>query len=96
MPEWLDTPGEILAVLSIGAVVVGLLTWFVKMQITSNQQLTTTNGGSTVRAQLDRIEIDLRELRRDGFERDNRVMDSVAKVHSRLDEHIQTHHLKGE
>ena len=95
MPEWLDTPGEILAVLSIGAVIIGFLTWLIKVQLANNVQLTTRNGGSTVRAQLDRIELDLRELRRDGSDRENRLFDSVAKVHARLDGHISEHHLKG-
>ena len=94
MPEWLDTPGEILAVLSIAGIALGLLIWIVKAQVSQLTQLTTRNGGSTIRSQLDRIESDLREHRRDVIERDNRVMDSVAKVHARLDEHIQ-HHLKG-
>lgn len=94
MPEWLDTPGEILAALSIAGIALGLLIWIVKAQVAQLTQLTTRNGGSTVRSQLDRIESDLRDHRRDVIERDNRVMDSVAKVHARLDEHIQ-HHLKG-
>lgn len=96
MPDWFDTPGEILAVLSIGGVIVAFLSWLIQVQVSNNQQLTSRNGGSTIRSQLDRIEVDLRELRRYGTERDNRVMDSVAKVHARLDEHLQTHHLKGE
>jgi len=94
VPEWLDTPGEILATLSIAGIALGLLIWIVKAQVAQLTQLTTRNGGSTIRSQLDRIESDLREHRRDVIERDNRVMDSVAKVHARLDEHIQ-HHLKG-
>lgn len=95
MPDWLDTPGEMLAVLSIGAVIIGFLSWLIQAQISNNQQLTSRNGGSTVRAQLDRIEADLRELRRDGSDREVRLLDSVAKVHARVDEHI-AQHLKGE
>lgn len=95
MPEWLDTPGELLAVVSIAGIALGLLVWIVKSQVAQTEQLTTRNGGSTVRAQLDRIELDIRDLRKSTDERENRLIDSVAKVHARIDEHISEHHLKG-
>ena len=94
MPEWLDTPGEFLAVVTIGGLGLSALAWLIKAQVTQVQTLTTRNGGSTVRDQLDRIELDLREMRKTNDERDTRVLDSVAKVHARLDEHINQH-LKG-
>lgn len=96
MPDWLDTPGEFLTVLSIGAVGLGLLLWLIKAQVAQLQTLTTRNGGSTVRDQLDRIELDIRDLRKTTDERENRLIDSVAKVHARIDEHISEHHLKGQ
>lgn len=95
MPEWLDTPGEILAVLSIAGIALGLLIWIVKAQVAQTTQLTQRNGGSTVRDQLDRIELDVRDLRKSADERETRLLDSVAKVHARLDGHISEHHLKG-
>ena len=94
MPEWLDTPGEFLAVVTIGGLGLSALAWLIKAQVTQVQTLTTRNGGSTVRDQLDRIEQDIRDLRRNNEERDTRLLDSVAKVHARVDEHI-SQHLKG-
>lgn len=95
MPEWLDTPGEFLAVVSIAGMCLAALGWLIRAQVAQMKQLTERNGGSTVRDQLDRIEVDLRELRRDNTDREARLLDSVAKVHARVDEHI-AQHLKGE
>ena len=94
MPEWLDTPGEFLAVISICGAIFAVLIWVVKAQIAQTTQLTQRNGGSTVRDQLDRIEQDVRDLRKTNDEREARLLDSVAKVHARVDEHINQH-LKG-
>lgn len=69
MGEWIDTPGEVLAVLSIIAIVLGGLLWLIKA-VGSLQKQTQPNGGSSLRDAFDRLErsvgdihTDVREIR---------------------------------
>ena len=55
MPDWLDTPGELLTVLSIVSVCLAALIWLIKAQIGMAKEF-RPNGGSTTRDALDRIE----------------------------------------
>lgn len=69
MGEWVDTPGEVLAVLSIVALVIGAIMWLIKA-VGSLQRQTQPNGGSSLRDAFDRLEqnlegvhADVREIR---------------------------------
>lgn len=97
MPEWLDTPGEVLTLLSIIGVVVAGLTWLIRSQVLQMREL-KPNHGSSLRDAIDRIERsqseiqkDIRELRQQHNEMNDRLFNSVGKVHGRMDEHIHDH-----
>lgn len=69
MAEWVDTPGEVLAVLSIVALVVGALMWLIRA-VGSLQRQTQPKGGTSLRDVFDRLEdsisgihTDVREIR---------------------------------
>jgi hypothetical protein len=55
MPEWLDTPGEALTVLTMVSVVLAALGWLIKANIHMSKEF-KPNGGSSLRDQLNRIE----------------------------------------
>ena len=55
MPDWLNSPGELLTVLSIVAICVAALSWLVRSQVMMSREF-KPNGGSTTRDALDRIE----------------------------------------
>lgn len=97
MPEWVDTPAEVLTLLTILGVVVAGLTWLIRAQIAQMREL-KPNHGSSLRDAIDRIEKnqseiqkDIRELRAQHNEMNERLFNSVGKVHGRLDDHIHDH-----
>lgn len=97
MPEWIDTPPEVLTILSIAGVLLAALLWLIKAQIAQMREL-KPNHGSSMRDAVDRIErsqremlADIRELRQQHGEINERLFNSVGKVHGRLDEHIHDH-----
>lgn len=53
---WLDSPGEIASVLTIGAVIVGVLFYLVDSRLAKMMKEFKPNGGTSVKDQLDRIE----------------------------------------
>jgi hypothetical protein len=55
MPDWLDTPGEFLTVLSITALVFAALMWLIKA-VSAIQHETKPNSGMSMRDSIDRIE----------------------------------------
>jgi hypothetical protein len=55
MTEWLDTPGELLAVVSIVGACMAALVWLIRSQIGMSREF-RPNGGSSTRDALDRIE----------------------------------------
>lgn len=55
MPDWLDTPGEFLAVVSITAMVFAALMWLIKA-VSAIQHETKPNSGKSMRDSIDRIE----------------------------------------
>jgi hypothetical protein len=63
MPEWLDTPGEVLSVLGIIAALFGVLSWLIRAQLRSMSEL-RPNGGSSLRDAVDRIESNTDTLHR--------------------------------
>lgn len=97
MPEWVDSPPEVLTLLSILAVVLSGLTWLIRAQIRQMREM-KPNHGSSMRDAIDRIErrqeniqTDIRELRMQHNEMNERIFNSVSKVHGRLDDHIHDH-----
>lgn len=55
MPDWIDTPGEFLTILSITVVILGGLIWLIKA-VTAIQHETRPNSGASLRDAVDRIE----------------------------------------
>lgn len=55
MPDWIDSPGEFLTVLSITVVILGGLIWLIKA-VTAIQHETRPNSGASLRDAVDRIE----------------------------------------
>ena len=54
--DWLDSPPEILTLLSIGGVIVGVLFWIIDSRLNKVLKEFKPNGGTSVRDQLNRIE----------------------------------------
>lgn len=93
--------GEITGLVSVGvtllmALLAGLV-WVIKAVNSMNKQV-HNNGGSSMRDAIDRIEqgqreikSDVRELRAQHNEINERLFNSVGKVHGRLDQHIHDH-----
>jgi hypothetical protein len=61
MPEWLDSPGEFLTVLSITALVFAALMWLIKA-VSAIQHETKPNSGLSMRDSIDRIEKNVDKL----------------------------------
>lgn len=55
MVDWVNSPAEILTVLSIAAIVVAALMWLIKA-VQAIQHETKPNSGSSMRDAIDRIE----------------------------------------
>jgi len=55
MPEWFDTPGEALTILTMVSMVLAALGWLIKANIHMSREF-KPNGGSSLRDQLNRIE----------------------------------------
>ena len=56
MPDWIDTPNELMAVLSILGVVVAVLVFVVDARVNRMYREMKPNGGSSLRDAVDRIE----------------------------------------
>lgn len=61
--EWIDTPGELSAVVAIASVALGGLMWVVRAEIRKVLAQMKPNGGSSVADAIARIEVDVREIR---------------------------------
>ena len=88
---------EISAIIGIVAMILGGLIWLIRVVNSLNKQV-HNNGGSSMRDAIDRIEYgqreiksDVRELRGQNNEINERLFNSVGKVHNRLDQHIHDH-----
>jgi hypothetical protein len=55
MPEWFDTPSEMLTILTMVSIVLAALGWLIKANIHMSREF-KPNGGSSLRDQLNRIE----------------------------------------
>lgn len=56
MSDWLDTPGDVLAVIGIVSAVFGVLFWIIDTRLSRLLREFKPNGGNSARDQLDRIE----------------------------------------
>ena len=63
MPEWLNTPGELLTVVAIVSAALAALLWLIKSQLAMSREF-RPNGGSSTRDSLDRIERKLDNVER--------------------------------
>ena len=61
MPDWLDTTGEFLTVLSITALVFAALMWLIKA-VSAIQHETKPNSGRSMRDSINRIEASVDKL----------------------------------
>ena len=91
-----------LAFVGLAVALLAGLSWIIRAQISMSKQF-TPNGGSSLRDAVNRLEKDaqemraeMKELRRHAAESDERIINSVGKVHARLDEHVRDHLTKGQ
>ena len=90
-----------LAFVGLAVALLAGLSWIIRAQISMSKQFTPI-GGSSLRDAVNRLEKDaqemraeMRELRHHAAESDERIINSVGKVHARLDEHVRDHLNKG-
>ena len=86
-----------LAFVGLAVALLAGLSWIIRAQISMSKQF-TPNGGSSLRDAINRLEkdaqdmrSDVRELRNRAEESNERIINSVGKVHARLDEHVRDH-----
>ena len=91
-----------LAFVGLAVALLAGLSWIIRAQIAMGKQF-TPNGGQSLRDAVNRLEkdaqemrVEMRELRHHAAESDERIINSVAKVHARLDEHVRDHLQKGQ
>jgi len=91
-----------LAFVGLAVALLAGLSWIIRAQISMSKQF-TPNGGSSLRDAVNRLEKDAQETRQDikalrnhEDERAERIINSVGKVHARLDEHVRDHLTKGQ
>lgn len=56
MPDWIDTPNELMTILSILGVVVAVLVFVIDARVNRMYREMKPNGGSSLRDAVDRIE----------------------------------------
>ncbi len=86
-----------LAFVGLAVALLAGLSWIIKAQISMSREF-TPNGGTSLRDAVNRLEqdamnmrADIKELRNRSDESNERIMNSVGKVHARLDEHVRDH-----
>ena len=86
-----------LAFVGLAVALLAGLSWIIRAQISMSKQF-TPNGGTSLRDAVNRLEkdaqemrVEMKELRHHAAESDERIINSVAKVHARLDEHVRDH-----
>ena len=91
-----------LAFVGLAVALLAGLSWIIRAQISMSKQF-TPNGGTSLRDAVNRLEkdaqemrVEMKELRHHAAESDERIINSVAKVHARLDEHVRDHLTKGQ
>jgi hypothetical protein len=88
---------DYLPFVAVSATLLAGLSWIIRAQIAMGKQF-TPNGGSSLRDAVNRLEKDAQEMRADikdlrnrADESQERIINSVGKVHARLDEHVRDH-----
>ena len=61
MPDWLDTPGELLTIVTITSIVLAALMWLIKA-VSAIQHETKPNSGMSMRDSINRIEASVDRL----------------------------------
>ena len=61
MPDWLDTPGEFLTVITITSIVLAALMWLIRA-VSAIQHETKPNSGLSMRDSINRIEANVDKL----------------------------------
>ena len=61
MPDWLDTPGELLTIVTITSIVLAALMWLIKA-VSAIQHETKPNSGLSMRDSINRIEASVDRL----------------------------------
>ena len=91
-----------LAFVGLAVALLAGLSWIIRAQISMSKQF-TPNGGASLRDAVNRLERDaqemraeMKELRHHAAESDERIINSVGKVHARLDDHVRDHLQKGQ
>ena len=56
MPEWLDSPNEVVTILTIVSAVFGSLFWLIDVRVGKILHEVTPNSGKSMRDAVDRIE----------------------------------------
>lgn len=56
MPPWIDTPAEIVTILTIAGVAIGVLFFIIDARVSKVNREFKPNGGSSMRDAIDRIE----------------------------------------
>ena len=86
-----------LAFVGLAVALLAGLSWIIKAQISMSKQF-TPNGGTSLRDAVNRLEkdaqemrVEMKELRHHAAESDERIINSVGKVHARLDDHVRDH-----
>ena len=96
------TVEDYLPFVAVSATLLAGLSWIIRAQISMSKQF-TPNGGASLRDAINRLERDaqetraeMKELRHHAAESDERIINSVGKVHARLDDHVRDHLQKGQ
>jgi len=91
---------QVLALLTVGAMVLGGLVWIIRAQVAQTAQL-KPNGGTSLADAVNRVEAQLRatdarlaDVERYLRDHSSQLSDQLGAVHTRLNDHIE-HHLKG-
>ena len=59
MPEWLDSPNEVVTIITIVSAVFGGLFWLIDVRVNKILHEVTPNSGASMRDAVDRIEAKL-------------------------------------
>lgn len=91
---------QVLALLTIGGMVLAGLVWIIRAQVAQTAQL-KPNGGTSLVDAVNRVEAQLRatdarlaDVERYLRDHSAQLSDQLGAVHTRLNDHIE-HHLKG-
>lgn len=98
MPNVVDTPPEVLTILTIGGIVIGALFFIIDARVRRMMSELKPNGGSSMRDAINRIEsrqqaisLEVDTIHHKLEDQQDRLFQSIGKVHGRIDDHINLH-----